>query len=83
MAEVVDQRAVRLMHFINGIVASIGLLGLGLALVGLYAVVAYQVARRTREIGIRMALGADRPQVMQLILKQASAMGLTGVIGSG
>jgi predicted permease len=80
MAEVVDQRAVRLMHFINGIVASIGLLGLGLALVGLYAVVAYQVARRTREIGIRMALGADRPQVMQLILKQASAMGLTGVI---
>jgi predicted permease len=80
MAEVVDQRAVRLMHFIDGIVASIGLLGLGLALVGLYAVVAYQVARRTREIGIRMALGADRPQVMQLILKQASAMGLTGVI---
>ena len=79
MADVVDQRAVKLMHFLNGIVASIGLLGLGLALVGLYAVVAYQVARRTREIGIRMALGADRPQVMRLILKQAAAMGLTGV----
>jgi len=52
---------------------------LGLALVGLYAVVAYQVARRTREIGIRMALGADRPQVMKLILKQAATMGFTGV----
>ncbi len=79
MTEVVDERAVRLMHFIDGLVASIGLLGLSLALVGLYAVVAYQVARRTREIGIRMALGADRPQVMRMILKQASAMGLTGV----
>jgi predicted permease len=79
MAGIVDQRAVRLMHFLNGIVASIGLLGLGLALVGLYAVVAYQVARRTREIGIRMALGADRPQVMRLILRQAATMGLTGV----
>jgi macrolide transport system ATP-binding/permease protein len=79
MADIVDQRAVRLMHFLNGIVASIGLLGLGLALVGLYAVVAYQVARRTREIGIRMALGADRPQVMRLILRQAATMGLTGV----
>jgi predicted permease len=79
MADIVDQRAVRLMHVLNGIVASIGLLGLGLALVGLYAVVAYQVARRTREIGIRMALGADRLQVMAAILKQAASMGLTGV----
>ena len=79
MADVVNQRAVRLMHFLNQMVASIGLLGLGLALIGLYAVVAYQVARRTREIGIRMALGADRPQVTKLILRQAVTMGVTGV----
>jgi predicted permease len=79
MADLFDQHSVRLMHFLNGLVAAIGLLGLGLALVGLYAVVAYQVARRTREIGIRMALGADRPQVMRLILTQAATMALTGV----
>jgi len=47
--------------------------------VGLYAVVAYQVARRTREIGIRMAIGADRPRVMRMVLKQAAAMGAAGV----
>ena len=79
MADVVDQRAVKLMYALNGIVAAIGLLGLVLALVGLYAVVAYQVARSTHDIGIRMALGADRPQVMQMILRQAAIMGLTGV----
>ena len=79
MADVVDQRAGRIMHLLNEMVASIGVLGLALALVGLYAVVAYQVARRTREIGIRMALGADRPLVMRLILRQAATMGLTGV----
>jgi ABC-type antimicrobial peptide transport system permease subunit len=61
------------------IVASISLLGLGLALVGLYAVVAYRVARRTREIGIRTALGADRPQVMQMTLNQAAATALMGI----
>lgn len=40
---------------------------------------ARQVARSTREIGIRMAIGADRRQVMRMILKQAGFMGATGV----
>lgn len=54
-------------------------LGLALALVGLYAVVSFQVAQKTREIGIRMALGAERMQVIQMFLKPALAMSMTGV----
>jgi putative ABC transport system permease protein len=79
MGDFFEQRSVMVVHVVNAIVGVIGLLGLGLSLVGLYAVVAYQVARRTREIGIRMAIGADRSQVMKMILRQAAVMGLTGV----
>ena len=51
-----------------------GLLALGLASIGLYGILAYAVHERRREIGVRMALGASRSTVMQLIVKQGMTL---------
>ncbi|HEY2103719.1 MAG TPA: ABC transporter permease [Chthoniobacterales bacterium] len=56
-----------------------GGVALGLAVVGLYGVKAYSVARRTREIGIRMALGAQPAMVLRLIMREGSIMLLSGL----
>jgi predicted permease len=56
-----------------------GGLALGLAVVGLYGVQAYSVARRTREIGIRMALGAQAGAVLRMIMREGSIMLVSGV----
>jgi len=57
-----------------------GALALGLAVVGVYGVKAYSVARRTREIGIRMALGAQGKTVLWMILREGFAMVLAGLL---
>jgi putative ABC transport system permease protein len=57
----------------------LGLLGLGLASIGLYGIMAYSVSQSKREIGVRMALGAARQNVLLLILRRGMSLVLTGV----
>ena len=73
-----------------GLAGLFGIVALLLAAVGLYGVTAYSVAQRTNEIGIRMALGADRGRVVDLVLRAAFRrvgvgliLGLPLAIGAG
>ena len=56
------------------------MVGLGLAVIGIYGVMAYSVAQRTREIGIRVALGARRAQVIALVVKQSAMLTVIGIV---
>ena len=77
-------------RLVSGLALGFGILATFLTAVGLYGVLAYDVARRTSEIGIRMALGASRPRIRQLIMKDALwlvggglAVGLAAAVSLG
>ena len=84
MTRFIDERAMLGPRLIAQIVTAIGLVGLLLAVIGLYGVVAYAVSRRTREIGIRMAIGARPLDVLRMVLRQGLTFTAIGVvIGTG
>jgi ABC-type antimicrobial peptide transport system permease subunit len=66
-------------RLIGALSAVFGVVALMLAAMGVYGVIAYSVTRRTREIGVRMALGATRTAVIKSVLREALFLGLVGI----
>jgi macrolide transport system ATP-binding/permease protein len=79
MEDFYTKRAVQVPNMIIETVAVLGLTGVILAMIGLYGLVAFSVARRTREIGIRMAIGAEKTQVLGMVLRQGLVLAVIGV----
>jgi predicted permease len=80
MGELYRMRAISIFNVLIGTVAAMGVMGLGLSIVGLYGLVAYAASRRTREIGIRMAIGANRRAVSLMVLRQGIVLAVVGLV---
>jgi ABC-type antimicrobial peptide transport system permease subunit len=74
------ERSLARPHFMSTLIGAFGSLALLLAIVGIYGVIAYSVAQRTREIAIRSALGARRSDVLRLVLFKALWLSAVGIV---
>jgi predicted lysophospholipase L1 biosynthesis ABC-type transport system permease subunit len=82
MDDFYQMRVITTFNVIIGTIGAMGLMGLGLSIVGLYGLVAFAASRRTKEIGIRMALGAGRASVLRMVLQQGMVLAVAG-LGAG
>jgi predicted permease len=80
MSDAFSSNGLFLFRMVAMLGGAFGLIALSLAIVGLYGVVSFVVGRRTQEIGIRMALGAQRSNVLRMILGNGISLAITGVV---
>jgi putative ABC transport system permease protein len=78
--EAVASRSVATQRFLAMLVGAFAAVAVALAFVGLYAVAAWSVTQRTREMGVRLALGATAADIRSLVLRYGAAVGCTGAI---
>jgi ABC-type antimicrobial peptide transport system permease subunit len=79
MASTIES-SLQIERLISMLCSAFGLLATLLAAIGLYGVMAYSVAKRTREIGIRLALGAERATVVRMVMQEAGSMLAIGLL---
>jgi predicted permease len=80
MEDFYDSRAVGVSRLVVGTVGGMGTIGVVLAMIGLYGLMAYAVSRRTREIGIRIAVGASPVSVLGMVLRRGMLLASAGIV---
>jgi ABC-type antimicrobial peptide transport system permease subunit len=80
MEDYYESRAVGVSRLLVGTVGSMGTIGVMLAMVGLYGLMAYAVSRRTREFGIRIAVGAAPSSVLGMVLRRGMLLAGVGIV---